>query len=220
MSRLVIVCGLAAEAKIAAAPDVDVIAIAGRADRLHSELATLSKPDAILSFGIAGGLAPDLGAGDIRIANAIMAPDGRRLEADPAWSAQLAVTLGCPLTTFAGADAPVAATSDKRALHAATGADLVDMESHHAAAWAADKCVSFAAVRVITDSAERQLPQAAAVGMRPDGKVDLAAILVSLAKNPAQLPALIRTGLDARAAFAALLRCRQRLGPRFALLDL
>lgn len=40
--------------------------------------------------------------------------------------------------------------------------------------------------------------------MKPDGGVALGAILASLARNPAQLPALIRTGRDAGAAFEAL----------------
>ena len=56
--------------------------------------------------------------------------------------------------------------------------------------------------------------------MRPDGSVDLLAILRSLARDPRQVPQLVRTGLDSRRAFAALLRSRQRLGPLFALGDL
>ncbi len=219
MTTLVVVCGLAAEAKIAASPEVTVIAGGGDAGRLLADLDALA-PQALLSFGVAGGLAPGLAPGSLRVAESVLAPDGHRFIPDPVWSAALAAALAVPLAAFAGVDTPLAGVSAKAALHATSGAALVDMESHLVAGWAARHGARFAALRVVTDPADRSLPHAATVGMRADGKVDLAAILASLAKNPAQLPGLIRTGLEARAAFAALLRCRQRLGPRFALLDL
>jgi len=40
--------------------------------------------------------------------------------------------------------------------------------------------------------------------------------LLSLMRSPAQLPGLLRLAFDARAAFAALLRAKQLLGPGFA----
>jgi adenosylhomocysteine nucleosidase len=93
---------------------------------------------------------------------------------------------------------------EKTALYAATGAIAVDMESHIAARVAARHDLPFAIVRTISDSADHALPPAALVGMKPDGGVALGAILASLARNPAQLSALLRTGRDAGAAFKAL----------------
>ena len=49
--------------------------------------------------------------------------------------------------------------------------------------------------------------------MRPDGGMDIGAVLIELAKRPWELPALIRTGVEAEAAFRALFRGRQLLGP-------
>ncbi len=219
MTNLVVVCGLAAEAKIARAPDVAVIAGGGDPARILAELDAL-RPGAVLSFGVAGALAPGLRPGSLRIAEAVLAPDGHKFVPDPAWSVAMAAALGVPLGLFAGVDAPIADAAAKASLHAMTRAEVVDMESHIVGRWAAQRDARFAALRVVTDPAGRSLPHAATVGMRPDGNVDLAAILRSLARRPAQLPGLIRTGFDARAAFAALLRGRQRLGPRFALLDL
>ena len=80
------------------------------------------------------------------------------------------------------------------------------MESHIAARVAARHNLPFAILRTISDSADHALPPAALVGMKPDGGVALGAILASLARNPAQLPALIRTGREAGAAFSALRR--------------
>ena len=159
------------------------------------------------------------------MADTIVAPDGRRYDTDVAWRRAIAAKLGtlsktAPWLAFAGVDAPLADIAGKAAVHRATGAAVVDMESHIVADLAARHGLALAAIRVVTDPARRALPHAATVGMRADGKVDLAAILLSLGKNPGQLPGLIRTGLDARLAFAALLRCRQLLGPGFALLDL
>ena len=226
MSRLIFVCGLAAEARIAAGPGVVVIAGGGDGQRLSAAIeAAAPGARGIISFGVAGGLSPAFSPGDVLIAETIVSPDGARHAADVAWRQALAAKLGAaarsaPGLAFAGVDTALADVAGKAALHRATGAAVVDMESHIVAAIAARHALPVAAIRVVTDAADRALPHAATVGMRADGKVDLAAILLSLGKNPAQLPGLIRTGLDARRAFAALLRCRQLLGPGFALVDL
>jgi len=113
--------------------------------------------------------------------------------------------------TVVGADSIIGSVPEKTALYANTGAIAVDMESHIAARVAARHDLPFAIVRTISDSADRALPPAALVGMKPDGGVALGAILASLARNPAQLPALIRTGRDAGAAFKALARAMETL---------
>ena len=102
----------------------------------------------------------------------------------------------------------------KAALHASTGALAVDMESHVAAAFAAAHGLPFAALRVISDGADRALPRAAQAGMKPDGGMDVLAVLKALARDPRQLPALIRTGLEAEVAFRQLklLNCHDLLG--------
>jgi hypothetical protein len=70
-----------------------------------------------------------------------------------------------------------------------------------------------AAIRVIADPAHRGLPEAALTAIRADGTTDVAAVLRSVMRKPRQLPALVRTALDARAARATLLRGRRLLGP-------
>lgn len=216
---MAIVCGLDAEAKIAnVAGDVAVIAGGGQANLIRQALDEL-RPRAVLSFGVAGGLAPSTAPGDVYVAEKIVGPDGHDYPCHPAWTGRLAEALETRAVTFAGSDVAVAKVTEKRRIHAGSGAALVDMESHVIAAWAVANGADIAAIRVVTDPAHRALPHAATVGMRADGRVDLPAILWSLARNPLQLPDLIRTGLDARAAFAALFRCRERLGPGFARLD-
>ena len=112
---------------------------------------------------------------------------------------------------FAGVERIVATATEKAALRAQTGAIAADMESHVAERVARRHGLPFAIVRAVSDDAQRSLPPAALVGMRPDGGVHLGAVFRSLAKNPAQLPALIATGRDAEKAFRALLRGFERL---------
>ena len=103
---------------------------------------------------------------------------------------------------------------DKAGLHKATGAVAADMESHLVARLALRARRPFAVLRVIGDPAERALPPAALIGMRPDGHVNLAAVLASLLRNPRQLPDLMRVASDVRIAMSALTRCRRALGPQ------
>jgi adenosylhomocysteine nucleosidase len=71
----------------------------------------------------------------------------------------------------------------------------------------------FAALRVISDSADQALPPAALTAMNPDGSIALGRVLWSVARSPSQIPALIRTGRESDKAFAVLLGCVETLGP-------
>ncbi len=143
-----------------------------------------------------------------------MASQVGAFETDATWRKGLLAALpGARLGPIAGSDIMVVDAAAKAALRAATGALVVDMESHIAARVAARHGLPFAAARTISDGADRALPLAAQAGMRPDGAMDVGAALLALARRPWELPALIRTGLEAEAAFRALLRGRQLLGP-------
>jgi hopanoid-associated phosphorylase len=203
---------MAAEARVAAGPGIEVISSGGCTARLEAALsrAIAGNVSAIISFGIAGGLAPKLPPGSALVARMIITENGEFYESDRAWAHRLSAILGgVPIVDIVGVDVPVTDPRKKRALYVDTGASAVDMESHVAARMAHAHRLPFAAVRVIADPAERHLPHAAVVGMGPDGKIALGALLRSLLREPRQLPQLTRTALDAGAAFAALLRSRK-----------
>lgn len=210
---LLVATGLLRERRILAGAGIDVVAGGGDAARLEAALDRLA-PGArgIVSLGIAGALAPGLRPGAWVVAEAVLGRTGQ-VPTDPAWSAQLMALPGARRGLIAGSDTIVATAAGKSALHRATGALAADMESHVAARVARRHGLPFAAARVVSDAADRTLPPAALVGMRPDGGMDLPAVLRSLIVDPRQLPALVRTGLEAERAFRALLRGQRLLGP-------
>jgi nucleoside phosphorylase len=146
--------------------------------------------------------------------------DERSFQCDQAWSAILADRLSALVGPVLGSATALADADDKRAAHAATDALAVDMESHIAAAVAVRHGLPFAVARVVSDAADRSLPKAAQAGMAADGSMDISAVLAALARDPRQLPALIRVGREAETAFRALGRGRDLLGPRLGRLDL
>jgi len=83
---LAVVTGLAAEARIAVAPRGAMLVGAGRTERLTADLEAAIARGArrLLSFGVAGALAPCLRAGDLVVAHGVL--DGaRRLACDADW---------------------------------------------------------------------------------------------------------------------------------------
>src|SRR6185295_1033720 len=74
-----------------------------------------------------------------------------------------------------------------------------------------------AAIRVITDPAQRALPKSALTATRPDGTIDVGAVFRSLLRQPSDVAALFQSALDTRAAYASLRRGRKLLGPGLGL---
>jgi len=208
------VTGLERERRILAGPGVEVVAGGGDHVRLEAALDQLASGMAgIISIGIAGGLEPGLQPGRWVVANAVC-DAGEEVPTDSDWTDWLAGRLPrAARGVLLGVDALVATAAQKAALHRTIGAVAIDMESHIAARIARRHRLPFVAARVISDAAHRTLPPAARVGMRWDGRIDLSAVLRSLLAVPWQLPALIRTGLEAERGFQALLRGHRLLGP-------
>jgi hopanoid-associated phosphorylase len=222
---VIAVCGLRAEARIAAR-SADARAVAGGGDAvrlgglIQEQIARGGK--AIISFGVAAGLAPGFDGGTCVVGSEVVsASDRKRYAVNRTWTGELRSRLvKVEYAPIAGVDQPLVATAEKLALRGRTQAGAADMESHIAAELAARHGLPFAVLRVITDPVERQLPPAALVGMRQDGEIDVAAVIASLARNPTQLRALMGLAFDTKRAFAALLRCQDLLGPRLGFGDL
>lgn len=205
---LLVACGLLREARVIARDGVVVVAGGGDPERLERELdAAAASAQVILSSGIAGALDPTLKAGDVVISLLFPGEVGGTFLVGKLYELFPEAYLGAVV----GSDSIVATLAQKTMLRARTGARAVDMESHIAARVAARHGIPCAALRTISDTASEQLPPAALLGMKPDGTMALGAVLGSLARNPRQLPALLRTGIGAERAFRALGRCHNAL---------
>jgi len=195
----------------------DAVFVESGAGKVNAGVATsllLDRFDcrALMLCGVAGGLDPSFRSGDVVVATEVLSGDAR-------WAAGLSLSddLIDKLTSgrrrvvrgsLAGAEEVVTGRSCKAALHSETGAAAVDMESHIAAAYAAENELPFAALRVIADPASRTLPALARSAIKPNGEIDLRRILGGLARNPKALRALVSTGLDFNRALKSLRGCR------------
>ena len=212
--------GLAFEARIAAGPGV-LVACRTAGSELEKVAITAARQGyrGMISFGVAGGLAAHLRAGDWVVASAIRESETVHAT-DPVWSRKLLGMIdGAVHAPIVGVDNPVAEPAKKRELHRATGAAAVDMESHHVARVAAEHRLAFAAVRVVVDPAHRTVPPAALINMRPDGRANVLAMMRDVVARPSQIRSLARIAADAFAARTAMTRVRRRLGPHFGLLE-
>jgi adenosylhomocysteine nucleosidase len=211
---ILIVTGLVPEARIAAGPGKAVICSSSDPQQLRA-LLTVFDPSTIrgvISFGVAGGLDPSLKSGDVVVATEVTAGDAR-------WFAGLSLAEDQIATLamggrrivrggLAGVEEVVVAQAGKAALRSETGAAAVDMESHIAAAYAAEAGLPFAALRVISDPASRALPALARAAIKANGDVDLRKIFRGVVQNPRTLRALVSTGIDFNRALKSLRGCR------------
>ena len=206
--------GLAREARIAKAAGLVPVIGAGNSKLLMRRLKAIG-PNAkgMVSLGLAGALAPLPQVGDAVIASHVVS-GMEHYACDPAWSRVLRTKLPeAHSVVVAGVDAPAGHIGVKKDLFRETGAHAVDMESHVAARFAVERGIPFVVLRVISDDAHRTLPPAALERLSIKGKPRLWAITRSMMREGGQVGELIRTAREARAAFRALLRCLEVLGP-------
>lgn len=211
MKPVLAVTGLRSEAVIAARAGLIPVCAGGVPECTETLLARFLETgaSALVSFGMAGGLDPALAPGTLLFPGHVVA-EKDRYPVSSQWRRSLLDSgLGIEATIH-GAAKPVAAASDKAALHAASGAAAVDMESHIVARAAEAAGIPFLVVRAVADPAECDLPEAALVPLHPDGNPDLPRIIASVLARPRQIPPLIRLGGYSVRAHTALRRC---IGP-------
>lgn len=174
---------------------------------------------ALVSWGMAGGLDPDLPAGAICLPREVVAPDGMRFATTSSWREALTaavassrqVTSGALLTSLY----PIAGVSAKAAARHETGAVAVDMESSAVAEVAAASHVPFMAVRVIVDTALDAIPDSVTAAGE-SGQVRISRLLVGLARSPGEIVPFIRLARRYRAAVRSLRAVATLGGVRFS----
>ncbi len=163
--------------------------------------------DALLSWGVAGGLDPQLRPGAIVLPAAIVGPAGERYPTHAAWRERERRRLAARTPVCEGAilsqATAIADPPTKHAAHRASGAVAIDMESAAIAAVAASRGLPFLVVRAIVDTAADALPDAVVAASR-DGRPDVPRLLAGLLRSPGELGALLGLARRFRAARHAL----------------
>jgi adenosylhomocysteine nucleosidase len=161
---------------------------------------------ALMSFGLAGGLDPELHAGSVVFPSEVICRDGARFPTTADWRERLKFgftqqpVAGGKLLSHSQAMDTVA---DKAAAFRDTGAVAVDMESAAIAQVAAAHHLPFVVVRVIVDTAADALPRAV-VAASHGGQVRIWRLVGGLALAPRDLAAIIRLASRYRAATRSL----------------
>ena len=186
--------GLEAEAKIARRAGLPAVVGAGD----HRRTVAVVEE--------AAAQAESLKPGDIILSTAVIDDDRTWLSSAslrPQIS-DLARQLGAFEGAVLGAQIVVATKADKQRAWRQTGAIAVDLESVVVARAAAALGIPFVVLRAIADPASRELPPAALLPLKGDGKPAIGQVLASVMRRPQQLPTLFGVAREARQALAAL----------------
>jgi hopanoid-associated phosphorylase len=201
--------GLAVEARLARAAGFPAIIGGGDHHRTASLVEeSVQRAHCLVSFGVAGALAPGLRPGDVILSGEVVTQDRRwRPESefhhrilDLAWQ------VGAFVGPVMGSRTILATEEAKMAAWRETGALAADMESAAVAEAAEAAGIPFLVLRAIADPATRTLPPAALIPLAEDGTPALARVVAEVLRRPRQLPALVGVARETRRALAALVR--------------
>jgi adenosylhomocysteine nucleosidase len=209
--KVAVVTGLAAEAAVARRAGMTAQASGGIAAQTTAIAESLLRAgaEALISFGLAGALAPGLAPGALLVPRAVIDETGMRYTVDPEWRMRMIDALrGAGLwleeRDMLGASEVAASLARKADFHRLTGAVAIDLESHLVAQAAARAGRPFLVLRAVADSATQALPDAAVHGLAPNGKPALGRVFRSVASDPRQILALIKLAGDTRRGLDAL----------------
>jgi adenosylhomocysteine nucleosidase len=159
---------------------------------------------AIVSFGLAGGLSPELRAGDIVIASSVVGHNGE-FATDDVWSGWLLTAIPTAFyARIAGVDLAVASSAQRLELSGRVGALAVDMESHLIGQIAARHLMRFVAVRVVVDAVNRNIPETALTCLSRTGEARRSELGRRLAARPRDTLDILRLWADWLSARRAL----------------
>ena len=148
-------------------------------------------PALVLTCGFAGGLNPDLKLGDVVFD--VQSPKSKV-------QSQL-LAAGAKPAKFFCADHIAITVAEKKKLRAETGADAVEMESAAIHAVCAEQGIACVTVRVISDTADEDLPLDFNALTKADKSIDFGKLFLAIAKSPGKIGALM--ALQKKTQFAA-----------------
>jgi len=209
--------GLAVEARIARAAGFSVVISAADRDCTSARVgAAAAQTECLVSFGIAGGLAPGLEAGTVVVSGEVVserhhwAVESRYMQR----LSDFAQSIGAIRGPVFGGTSVLATRAEKKHAWTTTRALAVDLESEIVARTATALGIPFIVLRSIADTAQRDLPPASLVPLSAGGKPDLLGVLGAVLRRPFQVAGMIGLARETWIALSAL------IGPARALRSL
>jgi len=180
---------------VAASADVLIVGI-GRENAVKSvrKFLVTHSPELVLTCGFAGGLNPNLKVGDVLFEPIGLTGTNPRLK-------EIFIKAGAKPASFYCADRIATTVAEKRELRTQTGADVVEMESAAIQAVCAEHGLPCATVRVISDTADEDLPLDFNALSKADKSLDFRKLFLTIAKSPGKIGALL--ALQKKTSFAA-----------------
>ena len=160
---------------------------------VHGFLAAHS-PERVLTCGFAGGLNPELKLGQVVFE--MGEPSILNLQL----STRLLAAAAKPATFFC-ADRIATTVAEKKKARLETGADAVEMESAAIHAICRERGIFCATVRVISDTAQEDLPLDFNALSKADKSLDFGKLFFAVARSPSKIKALL--ALQQKIKFAA-----------------
>ena len=175
-----------------------------------------NSPERVITCGFAGGLNPDLKIGDVvfeiptcssrgneaqtEIGNRQSAI-GNKMEPPHVGCYDKLIAAGAKPAKFFCADRIATTIAEKKALREQTGADAVEMESAAIHAVCAERGIPCATVRVISDTANEDLPLDFNRLSKPDKSLDFGKLFLAISKSTGKIGPLME--LRRKTKFAA-----------------
>ncbi|MDQ7090149.1 MAG: phosphorylase [Methylococcales bacterium] len=156
----------------------------------------------LISWGCAGALARDLKAGDLLFPEKIIPAKGDSLRVSEHWLAHIKKNLPVIHRSVSLVEslAIIETSEKKKKLHQQTQAVAVDMESAAIVETAEKAGLKSLVIRTISDPVTLNFPPAVSYALNSDGEIMLAKLLRYLLTHPQQIPALMKLGLNFKAA--------------------
>jgi adenosylhomocysteine nucleosidase len=158
------------------------------AERAAREFLSAHRPSLLMTCGFAGGLIPELEIGDVIFE--IPTNGGAGNDSYAAIRSKLAAA-GTRAAKIYCADRIATTAADKKKLREETGADAAEMESGAVQAVCCAEAIPCVTVRVISDTAEQDLPLDFNKFLKEDKSVDMSKLMVAVAKAPWKMGALM-----------------------------
>jgi nucleoside phosphorylase len=162
----------------------------------------------VLTCGFAGGLNPDLKLGDVVFETEFFFSRSRgdetqtnqNLETPYVVSYNKIVAAGAKPAKFFCAERIATTVAEKKKLRAESGADAVEMESAAIHAVCRERGIPCATMRVISDTANEDLPLDFNALAKPDMNLDYGKLAWAIARSPGKIGALLKLRKQTRFA--------------------